>query len=121
MRLCAITLQPNSWPQETFLQQGVQWFRLQAEEGHAGDGLTPETFKQIARKGANFNETYELAASLAARLGLERVYLVDDHHSGGAVHDESKPYANALESAWKTTPSKAKAIERGIQARCRYS
>jgi hypothetical protein len=99
----------------------VQWLRLPAEERHAGDGLTLETLKQIARKGANPNETYELAASLAARLGLERVYLVDDHTSDGAVPDEGKPYADALESAWKTAPSKAIAIEQGMQARLKTS
>ncbi len=55
-----------------------QWLRLELSERHTGDGITEQTLKLVERVGSRPNETYEIAAALAARLGLERVYLVDD-------------------------------------------
>jgi len=95
----------------------VQWLRLPAEERHAGEGLTDELVKLIERPGAKPNETYEVAAALAARLGLERIYLVDDHTSDGATPDEGQPYADAIQAAWKTAPSKAVAAEQQMETR----
>jgi hypothetical protein len=95
----------------------VQWLRLAPAERHAGDGITGETLKLVERVGAKPNETYEIAAALAARLGLERVYLVDDHTSDGAVPDEGQPYADAIGAAWKVAPSMAVAHEQQMEAR----
>ena len=99
----------------------VQWLRLPAEERHAGEGLTDELVKLIERPGAKPNETYEVAAALAARLGLERIYLVDDHTSDGALPDEGQPFTDALQAAWKIAPSKAVAQERRMETQLKTS
>lgn len=99
----------------------VQWLRLPLEERHTGDGITPELLKIVERAASKPNETYELAAALAARVGLERVYLVDDHTSDGAVPDEGQPYTDAIEAAWKAAPSKAISVEHGMEAHMKTS
>jgi hypothetical protein len=95
----------------------VQWLRLQLSERHTGDGITDQTLKLVERVGSKPDETYEIAAALAARLGLERIYSVDDHTSDGSVPDEGQPYIDAIEAAWKVSPSKAAAIEHQMEAR----
>ena len=57
----------------------VQWLRLPETERHAGDTLSEDAAKQLSRPGDRMNETYDIAAAVAARVGLERVYAVDDH------------------------------------------
>ena len=99
----------------------VQWLRLPTQEQHVGDGITAETLPFLKRKGAKPNETMEVAAALAARLGLERVYQVDDHTSDGAVPDEGQPYTDAIHSAWKAAPSKAIPVEKEMEAQLKSS
>lgn len=88
----------------------VQWLRLQPAERHAGDGLTPAMVDLLERKGKPLNENYAIAAVLAARLGLERVYPVDDHTADTAF-DENSPeghaYADAIQHAWNDKPAPA--------------
>ncbi|HYX46761.1 MAG TPA: DUF5694 domain-containing protein [Sphingomicrobium sp.] len=85
----------------------VQWLRLPEPERHAGDGLTPAMVDVLERKGKPLNENYAIAAALAARLGLERVYEVDDHTADTAI-DENSPqghaYAEAIQAAWTAKP-----------------
>ena len=57
----------------------VQWRQLPADERRVGDGVDDALLKILSRGGAKPNETYEIAVALAARLGLQRVYAVDDH------------------------------------------
>ena len=94
----------------------VQWLRLPAEERRAADGITEDSLKIVERAGAKPDETYEIAVALAVRLGLERVYLVDDHTSDGAVPDEGQPSNDAIQAAWKVAPSKAVAAAQKMKA-----
>lgn len=57
----------------------VQWLRLTPADRHPGDGLTDTIVEILERKGKALNENYAIGSALAARLGLDRVYLVDDH------------------------------------------
>jgi hypothetical protein len=75
----------------------VQWLRLPASERRAGDGLTDAMVEIIARKGKPPNENYAIGAALAARLGLERVYEVDDHTADTPVDDA---YMESLKQLW---------------------
>src|SRR4249919_1593051 len=51
----------------------VQWMRLPESERHAADGVSQAMIEVIERKGKPLNENVAVAATLAARLGLERV------------------------------------------------
>ena len=74
----------------------VQWLRLPEAERHAGDGLDDEMIALVERKGKPMNESFDVAAVLAARLGLDRVYAVDDHTSDAALARAGKPFEEAL-------------------------
>lgn len=59
----------------------VQWLRLPESERRAADTLTDDAAKLLSRPTGRLNETYDIAAAVAARVGLERLYAVDDHTS----------------------------------------
>ena len=87
----------------------VQWLRLPEAERHAGDGLDARLVElldgQKVGRGKRSEDTL-IAAPLAAALGLERVYAMDDHTGYGPEPDQ-KAYAAAIEKAWNN-PSTAK-------------
>ncbi len=110
-RLAALFMAAGDWP-----SAGVQWRRLPTEERRVGDGVGEDTITFLERKGAKPDETYDVAVALAVRLGLERVYQVDDHTSDGAFADEGAGYGPAVEAAWKVAPSKAVAEAQAMEA-----
>lgn len=57
----------------------VQWRRLPEAERRAGDGLDAAMLAELARRWSRPGETEWVGVALAVRLGLERVYGVDDH------------------------------------------
>jgi hypothetical protein len=57
----------------------VQWLRLAPGERRAGDGVDVPLAQALSDLAVRRNENYLIAATLAARLGLERVYPTDDH------------------------------------------
>lgn len=59
----------------------VQWLRLAPAERRAGDGVDAALAQALSELAVRRNENYWIAAQLAARLGLERVYPTDDHLS----------------------------------------
>jgi Family of unknown function (DUF5694) len=101
----------------------VQWLRLPETERHSGDGLTPAMVDILERKGKPLNENYTIAAALAARLGLERIYEVDDHIADSALDENSpqgKAYAKAVQAAWKKgAPPPVRAQEDRLEANLR--
>jgi hypothetical protein len=80
----------------------VQWLRLPAAERHAGDALTGELAAQLDKRMTRRNESSLIAAHLAARLGHERVYPVDDHTGDSATGpiDDEDLYAREIRAAW---------------------
>ncbi len=74
----------------------VQWLRLPPTERIAGDGLDATMVTLLERKGKRPNESTDVASVVAARLGLERVYAVDDHSSDSAFVDEGKEFEEAV-------------------------
>lgn len=84
----------------------VQWLRLPPSERKEGDGLDKALIAQLQTLAEKRNERYQLAAPLAARLGLERVYAMDDHTADFDGSDD-KAQAEALQRAWKN-PATAK-------------
>lgn len=77
----------------------VQWLRLPAAERRAGDGLEPKLVELLESLRQRRNEDYLIAAPLAARLGHERVYPMDDHTSDAPSADE-KASGEAIMKAW---------------------
>ncbi|GAA4854729.1 DUF5694 domain-containing protein [Luteimonas vadosa] len=70
----------------------VQWLRLPAAERVAVDGLTEDALKFLTRSNGRMNESYDVAAVVAARVGLERVHAIDDHTSDGIFQDVDPGY-----------------------------
>ncbi len=110
-RLAALFLAAGETPSAM-----VQWRRLPPQERHAGDGLNNDTLPLLERKDARPNETYEIGVALAVRLGLERVFLVDDHTSDGVLADEGPDFAEAIQAAWKIAPSPSAKQENALSA-----
>jgi len=110
-RLAALFLAAGETPSAV-----VQWLRLPPAERHAGDGLDEDARKLLDRVDAKPNETYDVGVALAVRLGLERVWLVDDHTSDGALIDADARFDDAVQAAWKIAPSPAVAREHQMEA-----
>ncbi len=108
-----------NWPQQpsatdrrrlalTFLAAGervpalVQWLRLPLAERRVADGLTPELVEFLNETITRRNENYLIAAALAARLGHERIWLMDDHSSDIITATQGEGYGKAITAAWNT-------------------
>ena len=77
----------------------VQWLRLPVEERRAGDGISEPLAADLNSLLGQRNESYQIAAVLAAKGGHERVHGMDDHTSDMPVGDV-KAYAKAIRAAW---------------------
>lgn len=92
----------------------VQWLRLPAAERHAGDGLDDRLTAILVAYADRRNETGLVAAALAARLGLDRLWSVDDHSAD--TPDSPDPAvaaaaAAAIGKAWDNPATRARAAE----------
>lgn len=82
----------------------VQWLRLREAERHAGEGLDDALVARLETLRGRRNETTLIAAPLAARLGHERVYAMDDHTADVPIGDE-EAYGKAIMAAWDNPAS----------------
>ncbi|WP_114240336.1 DUF5694 domain-containing protein [Dyella sp. C9] len=121
----------DSWPKQptpaqrrhlaaVFLAAGdpvsavVQWLQLPDAERHAGDGLSEALVQQLRKGESRPNESNQIAAVLAARLGLQRVYPVDDHTGDNIAIDDPAAYGKAIRAAWAQAAPRARSMrERG--------
>ena len=88
----------------------VQWLQLPADERKAGDGLDATLAAQLDKLAAGTdNEGHVVGARLAARLGLQRVYAVDDHTGDNVQIDDAKAYGTAIQQAWNAAADAVKA------------
>jgi hypothetical protein len=95
----------------------VQWLRLPAAERHAGDGLDEALTERLRKLESRRDESYLIGAQLAARLGHERVYAMDDHSSDAPIADE-KTYGAAVMKAWDNpATAKRQRMDQALQAR----
>ncbi|UYH55259.1 DUF5694 domain-containing protein [Qipengyuania sp. SS22] len=88
----------------------VQWLRLPEAERHAGGALSDQLVQTLAKRMARMSESSLIAARLAARLGHERVYPVDDHTgdiAGQPIDEES--FGKHLRQIWDN-PATAKRL-----------
>jgi hypothetical protein len=80
----------------------VQWLRLPQAERHAGDGLDANLVAALDKRNVGRGERGEdvlIAAPLAAALGLERVYSMDDQ-TADAPDSDQEAYGEAITKAW---------------------
>ena len=70
----------------------VQWWRLDQGERRIGNGLGEVSVAFLDERAASKSESTQIAARLAARLGLERVFTADDHSADLVL----APYGDAL-------------------------
>ncbi|PXX41625.1 DUF5694 domain-containing protein [Undibacterium pigrum] len=78
----------------------VQWLQLPETERRAGDGLNEALVEKLIQTSKSNNENYQIAARLAARLGLQRVYAVDNHTGDRIDVPDIKAFVRAIENAW---------------------
>jgi hypothetical protein len=90
----------------------VQWLRLPEAERHSGDGLDAALVEQLGKIAKRNNESTQLAARLAARLGLERVHAVDNHTGDNIDVPDTKAFGKALEAAWASDRAELNALEK---------
>ena len=78
----------------------VQWLHLPMQERHAGDGLDTALVERLGKLTTRRNENYLIAAPLAARLGLQRVYAVDNHTGDRIDVADIKAFGKSIQDAW---------------------
>ena len=83
----------------------VQWLRLPEAERRAGDGLDAALVGVLVKLETRRDESLMIGARLAVRLGLERLYAMDDHTADSATGDE-KAFGDALMKAWDNPATK---------------
>lgn len=84
----------------------VQWLRLPDAERHADDGLDATLVATLDKLRNGRGEDSLIGAPLAAALGLERVYGMDDH-TADAPDADPKASGEAIMKAWDN-PATAK-------------
>lgn len=92
----------------------VQWLRLPPAERQVGDGLNFDLVGALNKLIHRRNETDLISAVVAARLGLERLWSVDDHSSD--MPDSSDPVEqkaadDAIRQAWDNPATHARQAE----------
>ncbi|MEO6278254.1 DUF5694 domain-containing protein [Roseateles sp.] len=89
----------------------VQWLRLPADERREGDGVDAALAAALAKRADHPNENYAIAARLAARLGHERVYAVDDHTADSIQATAGPGLEEAMGRIWANPQAKRVAAE----------
>jgi hypothetical protein len=86
----------------------VQWLRLPEGERRAGEGLDATLVGVLVKLETRRDESLMIGARLAARLGHERLYAMDDHTADSASEDQ-KAFGDALMKAWDNPATKQRA------------
>lgn len=80
----------------------VQWLYLPKSERRVGDGLDAALVALLQKFETRNNESFQIGARLAVRLGLQRLYAVDDHTGDNIYIDDPQRYGQAIQKAWDT-------------------
>lgn len=94
----------------------VQWLQLPMAERRTGDGLNDELVATLEKLATRNNESYQIGAQLAARLGLQRVHAVDNHTGDNVRVADEAAFGKALQAAWDTGKAELAAAEKRQQA-----
>jgi hypothetical protein len=85
----------------------VQWWQLPDAERRAGDGLDDALVQGLRKRESRRNENVQIAARLAAQLGLQRVFPVDDHTGDSIAIDDEAAFEKAIRQAWSGASAEA--------------
>lgn len=94
----------------------VQWLQLPEAERRAGDGLDDALVAMLAQVATRNNENYQVAARLAARLGLQRVHAVDNHTGDNIDIADVQAFGQEMQQAWEAGRAELNAREKQEQA-----
>jgi Family of unknown function (DUF5694) len=78
----------------------IHWRRLPLNERRVGDGLDDELIKILDKGLTAKNETYMIGVSLAVRLGLNRLYAVDDHSADAIFAKTGEGFEKVMQEHW---------------------
>lgn len=101
-KLASLFLAANDRPSAV-----VQWLRLPLSERRLGDGIDQPLMAILREAEISPNETYLIAVALAVRLGLDRLYAVDDHTADSIQTAAGPEFAADLQSHWSSGEAKA--------------
>ncbi|RAO74930.1 DUF5694 domain-containing protein [Dyella jiangningensis] len=88
----------------------VQWLYLPDDQRRAGDGLSDTLATQLRQQAASNDESFQIAAPLAVRLGLQRVFGVDDHTGDNVNVADAAAFGSAIQHAWDSAAEIAKPL-----------
>lgn len=88
----------------------TQWLQVPAADRHVGDGLNDALVKQLNALVTQQSESELIAARLAARLGLQRVFPVDDHTGDNLAVADAQAFGAAITHAWESASAKTKPL-----------
>ena len=89
----------------------VQWLRLPEVERHTDGVLNEELVSLLRYSAGRKSETYSVAAKVAARSGLDRLWSVDDQSTYmGELKDEDA-FGDAIMAAWNNPATKSQSDE----------
>ena len=86
----------------------VQWLQLPEAQRHAGDGLDDTLAAVLSELTTKHNEDFQIAAPLAARLGLQRLYPIDDHTGDNVLVADDAAFGKAIQQAWDSSAASLK-------------
>lgn len=89
----------------------VQWLQLPEAERREGDGVDAKLLVQLGKLMTRKNEDNLIAAPLAARLGHQRVYAVDNHTGDRIDLPDIKAFAKAIRAAWDSGSGELKGVQ----------
>lgn len=96
-RLASLFLAANDRPSAL-----VQWLRLPISERTLGDGIDQPLMDILGQTERLPNETVAIGVALAVRLGLERLYAVDDHTADSIQAAAGPNFAAAIQAHWSS-------------------
>lgn len=90
----------------------VQWLQVPEMERQPGDGLSAALVQMLSKIAVSNNEDYQIAAPLAARLGLQRVHAVDNHTGDNIAYTDRETFGKEIMAAWAADRAELDAHEK---------
>lgn len=95
----------------------TQWLQVPEAERRAADGLDDALVAVLEKAVTRNDESHQIAARLAARLGLQRVFAIDDHTGDNyeAPDGDVKAFGMAIQQAWDAAAGQIRPMNQHIE------